>query len=60
MPHVTFIHGIANKPEPDALLRIWRDSLGRDEGVDLGADIWDHVDFTFDVMRLLCYFLGPL
>jgi len=24
MPHVTFIHGIANKPEPDALLGIWR------------------------------------
>ena len=38
MPHVTFIHGIANKPEPDTLLRIWRDSLARDEGVDLGAE----------------------
>ena len=38
MPHVTFIHGIANKPEQQALLRIWRDSLARDEGVDLGAE----------------------
>jgi hypothetical protein len=38
MPHVTFIHGIANKPEKDALLQIWRDSLSRDDGVDLGAE----------------------
>jgi len=27
MAHVTFIHGIANKPEPAALLRIWREAL---------------------------------
>lgn len=27
MPHVTFVHGIGNKPEPDDLLRIWRDAL---------------------------------
>jgi hypothetical protein len=27
MPHVTFIHGIANKPPLDDLLRIWRDTL---------------------------------
>jgi len=27
MAHVTFIHGIANKPEPAALLRIWRQAL---------------------------------
>ncbi len=38
MPHVTFIHGIANKPAPDVLLRIWRESLARDEGLDLGAE----------------------
>ncbi len=38
MPHITFIHGIANKPAPDALLRIWRDALARDEGLDLGAE----------------------
>ena len=29
MPHVTFIHGIANKPAPAALLREWTDALGR-------------------------------
>jgi hypothetical protein len=27
MAHVTFIHGIANKPPPDELLRIWRRAL---------------------------------
>ena len=38
MPHVTFIHGMANKPAPDALLRLWRVSLARDQGLDLGAE----------------------
>lgn len=39
MPHVTLIHGIANKPEPDVLIDIWRDSLARGEhGIDLGAE----------------------
>jgi len=38
MPHVTFIHGIANKPAPDVLLRLWRAGLARDDGVDLGAE----------------------
>ena len=27
MPHVTFIHGIANKPPVDELIRIWRRAL---------------------------------
>ena len=38
MPHVTFIHGIANKPAADTLLRLWRDSLAADDGLDLGAE----------------------
>jgi hypothetical protein len=33
MPHVTFIHGIANKPDANDLLRIWRGALG-DTGTD--------------------------
>ena len=33
MPHVTFIHGIANKPEAKELLRIWIGALG-----DTGSD----------------------
>ena len=27
MPHVTFIHGISNKPPAEDLLRIWRETL---------------------------------
>ena len=27
MPHVTFIHGISNKPPAPDLLRIWRQTL---------------------------------
>jgi hypothetical protein len=38
MPHVTFIHGIANKPAADVLVRIWRDALASDDGLDLGAE----------------------
>lgn len=38
MAHITFIHGIHNKPAPQVLLRIWRDGLRQDEGLDLGAE----------------------
>jgi hypothetical protein len=42
MPHITFIHGISNKPPADKLLRIWQDSLAADRpdnnpGVDLST-----------------------
>lgn len=37
MPHVTFIHGIANKPPPDALLRIWRHALSAADGLRLAT-----------------------
>jgi predicted alpha/beta hydrolase family esterase len=37
MPHVTFIHGISNKPPKDKLLKLWRDALAREGGIDLGA-----------------------
>lgn len=37
MPHVTFIHGIANKPPPDDLLRILREAVaGGPEPAPLG------------------------
>ncbi|MFL6547300.1 MAG: hypothetical protein ACJ8OJ_01310 [Povalibacter sp.] len=37
MPHVTFIHGIANKPPADDLLRIWRRALaGAADSLPLG------------------------
>lgn len=35
MAHVTFIHGIANKPEADELLEQWRVALLDNDGVDL-------------------------
>jgi predicted alpha/beta hydrolase family esterase len=42
MPHVTFIHGISNKPTVDKLLEIWLAALqesgpASDAGIDLGA-----------------------
>lgn len=37
MPHITFIHGIANKPPENDLLRIWRDALATaDDPLPLG------------------------
>lgn len=38
MAHITFIHGIANKPDSEVLLRLWRQALSRDNGLDLGAE----------------------
>ncbi len=38
MAHVTFIHGILNKPAPDRLLSIWQNALAQDMGLDLGAE----------------------
>jgi hypothetical protein len=35
MGHVTFVHGIGNKPPPDELLEQWRVALLDDDGVDL-------------------------
>jgi hypothetical protein len=38
MAHVTFIHGIANKPPKDQLIDIWIRSLARNDGPDLDAE----------------------
>lgn len=38
MAHITFIHGIANKPDSEALLRIWLQALARNDGPDLGSE----------------------
>jgi hypothetical protein len=35
LAHVTFIHGIANKPPKDALLEQWRVALFDNDGIDL-------------------------
>lgn len=37
MPHITFIHGIANKPPADELLEIWRRALAQDDGINLST-----------------------
>ena len=37
MPHITFIHGIANKPDHDSLLNLWRQALAAEDGLNLGA-----------------------
>jgi hypothetical protein len=38
MAHITFIHGIANKPEPEVLHRMWRQALAVADGVDLSTE----------------------
>lgn len=43
MAHVTFIHGISNKPDEKKLTRIWLDALAKESdinnvGIDLGAE----------------------
>lgn len=38
MPHVTFVHGICNKPPEEELKGIWRRALAFDQGVDLDAE----------------------
>lgn len=37
MPHITFIHGIANKPAKEVLLQNWIEEL-KEGGLDLGAN----------------------
>jgi hypothetical protein len=37
LAHITFVHGIGNKPRPDVLLEQWRVALLDDAGLDLDA-----------------------
>jgi hypothetical protein len=52
MPHVTFIHGIANKPESEALLAIWRRALTETaEPLDLvGEGVTSSLVYWADLM----------
>lgn len=51
MAHVTFIHGIANKPAPDALLKMWRQALAHDGGIALSTQgITSTMVYWADVM----------
>jgi hypothetical protein len=38
MPHITFIHGISNKPAADRLLSAWENALARESGLDCGTE----------------------
>ena len=38
MAHITFIHGIANKPPKDKLNDIWLRALANNDGIDLDGD----------------------
>lgn len=37
MPHITCIHGMANKPPADELFEIWRRALAQDGGINLAT-----------------------
>jgi hypothetical protein len=51
MAHVTFIHGIANKPAADPLLKLWRRSLAQGGGLDLGTQgVTSSMVYWADVM----------
>jgi hypothetical protein len=39
--HITFIHGLANKPAPEQLRRIWLEALGAEHGGDEGFSLED-------------------
>lgn len=38
MPHVVFVHGLANKPEAEYLHRLWSRKLAHDGGISLGDE----------------------
>lgn len=51
MGHVTFVHGIGNKPEPNVLLQQWRVALLDDDGVDLaGLGVSSSLVYWADVL----------
>jgi hypothetical protein len=51
MPHITFIHGIANKPPKEQLLDLWVRSLADGTGLDLGAEgVTSSMVYWADVM----------
>jgi hypothetical protein len=52
MAQVTFVHGIGNKPEPRALLDLWRRKLAQGAGaIDLGdAGVESSMVYWADVL----------
>src|SRR5215210_3562833 len=51
MAHITFIHGISNKPEAAALHDLWLRALAREDGLDCGTEgITSSMVYWADVM----------
>jgi hypothetical protein len=51
MARVTFVHGIGNKPEPRALLDLWRRKLAQGAGaIDLGDAVESSMVYWADVL----------
>lgn len=60
MPHVTFIHGIANKPAVDTLLSVWLNALAEDTGLDAGLHLGDAGVTSSMVYWADLFYPGPL
>ena len=51
MPHITFVHGISNKPAPGPLHDLWLRALARDNGLDCSTEgITSSMVYWADVM----------
>jgi len=51
MAHITFVHGIGNKPVAEELERVWKRALADADGIDLGAEgVTTGVVYWADVM----------
>lgn len=51
MTHITFIHGIANKPPLEELLELWRRAIAQDDGINLSTKgITSSMVYWADVM----------
>ena len=54
MAHITFVHGICNKPPLEILLDIWERGLRTGDGLDLGArGVTTHMVYWCDVLYAL-------
>ncbi len=52
MAHVTFVHGISNKPPREDLVRAWVSALADDQGIDLD---YEHVSYELVYWADLLY-----
>ncbi|MEX2109586.1 MAG: hypothetical protein WD802_03185 [Gemmatimonadaceae bacterium] len=51
MPHITFVHGISNKPPPEPLHALWLRALAHEDGIDCATEgITSSMVYWADVM----------